>query len=59
MMLAASGPNATQYAKDQAAEFAKKLNPLYGTEEYNKQRKELEQNTSSTTTAGGNERVNF
>lgn len=59
MMLAASGPNATQYAKDQAAQFAKKLNPLYGTEEYNKQREELEKNTSSTTTAGGNERVNF
>jgi len=59
MMLAASGPNATQYAKDQAAQFAKQLNPLFGTEEYNKQRKELEKNTSSTTTAGGNERVNF
>lgn len=59
MMLAASGPNATAYAKDQAAEFAKKLNPLYGTEEYKKQREELKKNTSSTTTAGGNERVNF
>jgi hypothetical protein len=59
MMLAASGPNATQYAKDQAAEFAKKLNPLFGTEEYKKQREQLKKNTSSTTTAGGNERVNF
>jgi len=59
MMLAASGPDATQYAKDQAAQFAKQLNPLYGTEEYNKQRDELEKNTSSTTTAGGNERLNF
>ena len=59
MMLAASGSDATQYAKDQAAQFAKQLNPLYGTEEYKKQREELEKNTSSTTTAGGNERVNF
>jgi len=59
MMLAASGPNATQYAKDQAAQFAKQLNPLFGTEEYNKQREELKKNTSSTTTAGGNERLNF
>lgn len=59
MMLAASGPNATQYAKDQAAQFAKQLNPLYGTEEYNKQREELKKNTSSTATAGGNERVKF
>lgn len=58
MMLAASGPNATQYAKDQAAQFAKQLNSLYGTEEYNKQREELKKNTSSTTPAG-NERVNF
>lgn len=59
MMLAASGPNATQYAKDQAAQFAKRLNPLFGTEEYNKQREEMKKNTSGTTTAGGNERVTF
>lgn len=59
MMLAASGPNATTYAKDQAAQFAKQLNPLFGTEEYNKQREELKKNTSNTTTAGGNERLNF
>lgn len=59
MMLAASGPNATAYAKDQAAQFAKQLNPLYGTEEYNKQREELKKNSSNTTTAGGNERLNF
>ena len=60
MMLAASGPNATQYAKDQAAEFAKKLNPLYGTPEYDEQRKELEKNqNNSTTTPAGNERLNF
>jgi hypothetical protein len=49
----------TQYAKDQAAQFAKQLNPLFGTEEYNKQREELKKNTSGATTAGGNERVTF
>jgi len=60
MMLASSGPNATQYAKDQAAQFAKDLNPLYGTPAYDEQRKELEKNqNNSTTTPAGNERLKF
>tara|TARA_R100000278_G_scaffold121196_2_gene104593 strand:- start:24013 stop:24951 length:939 start_codon:yes stop_codon:yes gene_type:complete len=48
LMLAASGANATKFAKDKADEYAKQLNPLFGTEEYNEQRKKLNEQQDST-----------
>ena len=44
MMLAASGANATDFALAEAARYAKQLNPLFGTEEYNEERKTLKDN---------------
>jgi len=41
MMLAASGADATAFALAKAAEYAKELNPLFGTEKYNEERKTL------------------
>lgn len=50
MMLMSSGPEATQYAIDQANMFAKTLNPLYGTQAYDEERKKLDAKKNQTTT---------
>lgn len=50
MMLASSGPEATQYAIDQANMYAKSLNPLYGTSEYEEERKRLDKQKNQTPT---------
>lgn len=50
MMLASSGPEATQYAIDQANAYAKSLNPLYGTQAYDEERKKLGAKKNQTTT---------
>ena len=42
MILAASGPNASQFAKDRADQLSRELNPLFGTEDYEKERERLE-----------------
>ena len=49
MMLAASGANATDFALAKAAEYAKQLNPLFGTEDYNEERKTLEDENQNST----------
>jgi len=60
MMMSASGPNATEYAKAEAEKFAKALNPLYGTSAYEEQRKKLDnKKNNDTTTPAGNQRVTF
>ena len=54
MILAASGPNASQYAKDRADELSRQLNPLFGTSEYEAERERLEEEKKKKTSAGGN-----
>ncbi|MGI9357781.1 MAG: phage tail tip lysozyme [Paracoccaceae bacterium] len=54
MILASSGPNASELAKQKANELAKSINPLFGTEEYKKERELLKSGGNKSKTAGGN-----
>jgi hypothetical protein len=54
MILASSGPNASELAKQKANELAKSINPLFGTEEYKKERELLKSGGNKNKTAGGN-----
>ena len=52
MILAASGPNASQVAKDRAAELAREINPLFGTAEYEAERERLEKEKKKISPSG-------
>ena len=52
LILAASGPNASQVAKDRAAELARQINPLFGTTKYEEERKRLEAEQENVSPSG-------